>query len=566
MSIASEDMRKPTSEKLVGELGDRSPIDNLAYDLRREGINCVGIPLGGTFGMVQDTITREWVSKLEGAFDAEALDDFNRRLVSYEPDRFCLDLVEAPPAPLPRYDELLRWKMGLVRSPITSGRLSLQAIAQDGRLLRNLIYPRALSTGNYPLGLLAADDLGAIHYADLLLRELVLGNYPRGVRLDSSELVDERSMAVFSAVNCGVVFPRIIEAVIRLTGGIRSTERGILREDLDKVIQALPQLIAVITMGSDQKKIANSFYDILCYLTGLTIVVASSNSSYGIEGGDAEANLSDLSRVVRTIQEGRLPRGVAYDVGDGLVSTNLAEKIKPEASTLQTPVLAQDDKYYGVTFLAYHAKPVSSLGEAGWYFGPSTPQIPDLLWLLAYHRLPTDDEESFDLNPTGYNAGELVEVFSSIQRVSVDTALDRLPQGTRFIIIEGPGRGNGPSHALRTILMSTNQIEARTNDAVRPIFIVTSECPFPFATEEYGTSILGNLRRTPGYEDRIVNGKSLSSFAVRNLLALQLFKISMLTHAGYLDKENLLGITASTIQGWIDDYIKARNLPDGNGE
>lgn len=565
MSAAAENLKKPTSEMLVGEIGNISPIEKLAGDLEIEGVNCVGIPLGGTFGMVQgrNSATREleWVSKLPGAFDSDAHREFNARVVEYDSRGQFLDMIEPQPPSPAVYHQLISSKNGVAFSPLNLSRLAHGEIAGEPRLYNSLLYPLSLGKGEHETELLVTDRLGSQHYADLLLQELVSGKYPRGVRLDSSELVDENSFAIFSAVNCGVVFPKILEAAERIAGGVERTERGITNGGVRKLEEAFQKITILISMGSDQKRIAHAFYNTLAYLTGLSFVIISSNSSYGVVDGDAETNLNNISTVARAINEGKLPRGVAYDVGDGLVSTDLLEKMKPEAATLQLPALAPDGKYYGATFLAYHAKPVDELSENSWYFDQSTPSVPDLLWYLSFHAHPTDNEY-FDLNPTAYNASQLAELLTSVTHVSVDSIPDRLPLGTRFILIEGPGRANAPAYTIRALRHTANQLDARTNGKVRPIFIVASECPFPFASEEYGASIVSALKQNEEYADRVVNARSLPPHIIRNLIALRLYKTVDLSRFGFPEeRDELAKLDAKQIQTWVDEYISAHNLP-----
>src|SRR3989344_3374214 len=508
MSGRIEDLRKPSNETVIGEAGEISPIEQLALEFEREGVHCVGIPLGGTFGMVkrENPITKEveWVSQLPGAYDSDAHKNFNARRIPYNLAELYLDIE--PHAPHPSiYDESLSRNNGRAFSPLRLTYLTYDDIAREGRLWQSLLYPQALDDGEHSAELLATDRQGSMHYTDLLFEELVSGKYPRGVRLDSSELVDEDSFAIFSAVNCGIVFPEILEAAERITGGIERTEKGLTRESVEKLEKAFQKMTVLISMGSDQKRIAHAFYNTLAHLTGLSFVIISSNSSYGVAGGDAETNLKDISTVTRAINEGKLPRGVAYDVGDGLVSTDLLEKMKPEASTLQTPMLATDGKFYGATFLAYHARPISEIHNSPWYFDKTSPQIPDLLLYLSFRPQPDVDSEYFDLNPTAYNASQLAELLTSVTRVSVDNIPDKLPMGTRFVLIEGPGRANAPTYTIRKLQHAANQLEARTNGEVKPIFIVASECPFPFATEEYGASIVSHLKQSGEYVDRVVN-------------------------------------------------------------
>lgn len=566
MSAVPEILKNSNSEMFVGEIGDVSRIEKLAAELGTKGVNCVGIPLGGTFGMVQrknsTTGESEWVSKLPGAFDSDTLQEFNARIVEYDPSELFLDMIEPQPPDPEVYHKSVSDRNGEALSPLRLSQLSFGDIAGETRVYHSLLYPLRLNLGDHPTELLAADRLGSQHYADLLLQELVSGKYPRGVRLDSSELVDESSFATFSAVNCGVVFPKILEAAERIAGEIERTERGITNEGVRKLEEAFQKMTILISMGSDQKRIAHAFYNTLAHLTGLSFVIISSNSSYGLAEGDAETNLNDIAIVTRAIHDGKFPRGVAYDVGDGLVSTDLLEKMKPEASTLQTPVLATDGKFYGATFLAYHARPVSEIGNYSWYFDQTSPQIPDLLLCLSFRPQPDVDLEYFDLNPTAYKASQLAELLTSVTHVSVDSIPDRLPMGTRFILIEGPGRANAPAYTIRAIRNAANQLEARTNGEVRPIFIVASECPFPFATEEYGASIVSALKQDEEYADRVVNAKSLPSQVIRNLIALRLYKTVDLARFGFPEElDELTRLDAKQIQAWVDEYIFVHKLP-----
>lgn len=565
MSGRIEDLRQSPNEAIIGEVGKISPIEKLAFELEREGVPCVGIPLGGTFGMVQrqNSVTNEmeWVSQLPGAYDSDAHNIFSARRIPYNLAELYLDIEpHAPPPSI--YDELLSRNNGSALSPLRLTHLTYEDIARERRLWQSLLYSKVLDDGEHAAELLATDRQGSMHYADLLFQELVSGKYPRGVRLDSSELVDEDSFAIFSAVNCGVVFPKIMDAAERITRGIERTEKGMTKEGVGKLEKAFQQMTILISMGSDQKRIAHAFYNTLAHLTGLSFVIISSNSSYGMAGGDAETNFNDLSTVARAISEGKLPRGVAYDVGDGLVSTDLLEKMKPEASTLQTPTLATDGKFYGVTFLSYFARPVSEIHNSPWYFGQTSPQIPDLLLYLSFHPHPEVDSEYFDLNPTAYNASQLAELLTSVARVSVDNIPDKLPMGARFVLIEGPGRANAPAYAIRKLQQAANQLEARTNKKVNPIFIVASECPFPYATEEYGASIINALKQHGEYADRIVNAKSLPAYIIRSLIALRMYRTVFLSNFGFPDEhDELAQLDAREIQTWIDEYITAHKLP-----
>lgn len=568
MSARVEDLSKPLGEGIIGETGVISPIEKLAIDLGRENIHCIGIPLGGTFGMVQQpnptTGELEWVSKLPGAFDSDALRTFNTRIVEYDPRNLYLDMIEPQPPNPAEYHALVSRKSGAALSPLRLSRLSLPDIARERRLYESLIYPLDLGTGDHALELIATDRQGSQHYADLLLQELVSGKYPRGVRLDSSELVDEHSFAVFSAVNCGVVFPKILETAERIAGGIERTERGMTKDGVRKLERAFQGLTIFISMGSDQKRIAHAFYNTLAHLTGLTFVIISSNSSYGVLGGDAEVNLNAISTVAKAIDGNRLPRGVAYDVGDGLVSTDLLEKMKPEASTLQSAVLAADGKYYGSTFLAHHAKPMDQLDKESWYFDRTEPRIPDLLLYLSIdlHNFGDFIDEYFDLIPTAYNASGLAELLNSVAHVSVDNIPDKLPKGTKFIMLEGPGRANAPAYTIKAVRNAANQLEARTNGSVKPIFIVASECPFPYATEEYGASIVGTLKQKQEIAERVVNAKSLPAYMVRSIIALNIYKTKFLSDFGFPeDRDQLERLDAKQIQNWIDEYINAHKLP-----
>jgi hypothetical protein len=320
-------------------------------------------------------------------------------------------------------------------------------------------------------------------------------------------------------------------------------------------------MVVLISIGSDQKKVASSFYDIVGYKSGLTFVIVSSNSSYGVEGGDAETNLCNIPTVVQAINEGKLPRGTAYDVGDGLVSTNLVEKIKPGASDLQQAVNAPDGKYYAATFLAHHSIPISQIENLkNWFFNQSNPDIPSLPLCLAHIPNPSDPNY-IDPNKAT-RASQLMEVFNSVQKLNIDNIVpDKFPQGTRFITIEAPGKANGPQFILRSIKKSVGQLEARTNNKTLPVFIVTSESPFPNVTDEYGASVISGLKRYRGYKDRVVNGRSLNAYTIRNLVTLLLIKAKVNSDFGILDAESeYFGVGAANIQNWIDDYVTARAL------
>jgi len=419
-----------------------------------------------------------------------------------------------------------------------------------------------LPQGEYPLGELAADDLGAYHYANLLLHEITSGIYPRGVRLDSSELVDRRSLAVFSAVVCGVIMPKILHFASELAGGVQKTERGFTKKDRAQLIDAFQRIISVITMGTDTEAEVNSFLDILAYLSGLTFVSTSSNSSFGVPGGDAEANLADVEKVTQAISDGYLLRGIAYKGGDGLVMTNVLHKTKPEAENSQVPILAEDERYYGATFIAQHARPISEISVSpGWFFQPSPPAIPDLPIVLSH--LPDPESEGYIDYEAATIADQLMEVLNASQIFGIESAVPQyLRQGTRFIILEAPGRANGPLYELYPIIRAANQLEARTRDQTKPIFIVTSECLFPYATKDYGASVLYMLEQMSQYNDRVVNGRSLPAQSIRFLIAIHLIRAKVLSDFGNFKAEKeYFGVTAEKIQQWIDDYIRARNLP-----
>ncbi|MEI6222395.1 MAG: asparaginase domain-containing protein [bacterium] len=361
----------------------------------------------------------------------------------------------------------------------------------------------------------------AAQFARLLVEKIA--SYAGGVRLDSSELYD--GGGIFAATLCGYVFPQIAKAVTLVI-----QEKNIPEET------ALKNLLVVITLGTDRHAELNAFFDFVAYQTGCTFITVGANSSAYFPNSDAKTNLKTARKVVELLGSGKLPRGVAYGVADGLVMTMMVKKMKPTAASVEQSVLAPDGKRYGGTFLAIHTRTIEEIEHQGWFFSETRKTD------LFFSKLVLSD---WKIHEKVEKAAALADALVAIQTFALlsPDIPQSLRKNTAGCIVQCPGQGNAPPYAA--------QILSRlTRDSGVFLIALCSEAGWPHLGQEYASAAILQLRQTPELADRLINCHALPDFIVRHVLTTALFQA----------KENNEYLTASSVQQLLDDYGNARNV------
>ncbi len=330
---------------------------------------------------------------------------------------------------------------------------------------------------------------------------------PNGVRLDSNHAFDRS--CVWPAVVCGYLVPEIFTAASKF-----------VKEYGSSIDEALKELVFIVPIGTDRQKEVAAFLDVIAFSTGTTFVTVGANSSFGTPGGDAEQNLSDSLEAVSLIKQGKLPRGFAYSIADGLIMQGILKKMDPAATGLKQTVVALGDTHrYGGTFLANTAVPMEIVKTDGYPLITNSSQTQSILDLLGTNKPEDQEEQAARLEGVKLNAADLAQAINCVHILSPLDLPETLKEGTQMIILEGGGKGNVTAQTTRLLELLAGQQWARSRRTMKPTVVITSEAGIPYVDEDYAASPIGKLDSSPLIRG-VINARGLPAHIVAQLATL----------------------------------------------
>lgn len=487
------------------------------------------IPLGGTIAM--EWVDGTLVSRAKGMFDSESLIKFNDSRIFYRR----MDELLEPSVPAFEAYDLIKTATGI---SFEKGREVPHWRLRD-------MFGIPLTVGNHPFEVLATIADAKPVYAGLLAREIRFGPY-NGVRLDSSWLYD--GGPVFSAVMCGHVLPSIIKSI-----KLYAQEKNCSMKD------AMGKGIFILPVGTDTQTHLNLFLNAISYYTGLTFVTVGANGEFGSLNGDAEYNLNDTKRVIELIAQGKLARGTAYGVSDRVAWSMPLFKMYPAATTLvETITSPSTGEIFGSTFETMFHWNIDDLESNSDFMESPIPKDPDFISVLDSDLDEKDDPFHMQV---GYDAVNIVRALQSILAVPVTNLPTELPLGTKILIVNGYGTGNGPVQAAREINHQIIKVWARTGEKSYPLVVISSAGGHPSVGSRYGANLVDALERQTFTEGHVVSARKLNDAAIQMLLGLELFRqFKLETFHIQSPSESIMQQDAKPIQALIDDFCVRRGI------
>lgn len=522
-------------EDLHGESGVRHALDEVVFHLHGTGIVEVDdIPLGGTIAMVWNPDSGTYRTQSQGAFGTGEIQEFNSTRREYSGGSFIEPTLQTQQSSFSNISFF-----DFVQT--SEGRLFLQNGSWSAPSSHTFLEP-----GNYRTAQLATpgDIAASSTYAYHLSLDLTSENFPLGVRLDSN---DVWARGVFPAVVCSYMIPAIDRKIKQWAQQFNKSEQAIKRE-----------AVFIVPVGTDRQVEVNSFLDAVSFFTGLTFITVGANSSFGTPHGDAEVNIRSVERVTRALHEGKLRKGKAYAIADGMVLWNLIRKDHPEETGIRPAIKDIDGRYYGGTFQSYFADTLDQLDIRFSY-----PEYEPLQYDPSlFFRLLPFGHQNLKRDQFRHNAAEksmnLAYAMGSVFRSDVQNIPLELPLGTRVWIIEGSGESNGPDYAIEQIQQACDRLAIRTGGHIRPLLVVTSSTGFPFVGKKYSAGLHKGLLES---NEKVVSGRTITPITLEILSALLLLPKMSRSVRLFPDNQAKYQLTAQELEDAINKYGLRRELP-----